>query len=248
MAELAQQHDLAGIWDDTPIDTALTHIGLLVTAGEDAMLSFAQLIVANHTPLYTFQPVARFGLECLALAHWLCEPGIGARERVRRSLNERLASAYEQTRLPEGMNPEPQRNERLLAATALGFKVHSRKGRLSVLGQERPTITRHVQDVLGHDRLGKVMYSFTSAVSHGTLWGLVESLQPPHGTPREPVVTVPLVISSDRIANAALALTYAHMRSYDRLINYLGWPNEAWADAYSTTLAEINHHLVGRRK
>lgn len=107
MSELHQQSAFAGVWDENPIDTAQTHIGLLLTAGEDAMDTFASAIVADGTPLYSYIPIARAGMECLALAHWLAEPGIGARERMRRSINERIASAYEQSRLPASLNPEP---------------------------------------------------------------------------------------------------------------------------------------------
>jgi hypothetical protein len=124
-SELAEQAALSGEWDDTPIDTAITHVGLLLTAAEDAMETLAEAIVASHTPLYSHQLIARGGLECLALAHWLTERGIGARERVRRSLNERIQSAYEQSRLPDLLNPEPDRQRRLLAATALGFSAHA---------------------------------------------------------------------------------------------------------------------------
>src|SRR5262245_34088562 len=48
MAELAEQASYAGVWDDTPIDTAQTHICLLLTAGEDAMRTFAGAIVADN--------------------------------------------------------------------------------------------------------------------------------------------------------------------------------------------------------
>jgi hypothetical protein len=79
MSELANQRAFSGEWDDTPIDTALSHVGLLLTAAEDAMMTLAEAIVSSHTPLYSHQLIARGGLECLALAHWLTERGIGAR-------------------------------------------------------------------------------------------------------------------------------------------------------------------------
>ena len=122
MSELDQQSAFAGVWDENPIDTAQAHIGLLLTAGEDAMETFAAAIVADRTQLYSYIPLARAGMEWLALAHWLAEPGIVSRQRVRRSINERIASAYEQSRLPTGLNPEPERQSRLLAAESLGLR------------------------------------------------------------------------------------------------------------------------------
>ena len=95
MREIDAQSAYAGTWDSHPVDTAYTHIGLLLTAGEDAMLSFADLVSADRTPTYAHLPVARSGIEWLALAHWLSDPDVGVGERVRRSLNERIASAYD---------------------------------------------------------------------------------------------------------------------------------------------------------
>ena len=78
------------------------------------------VVTASRPPLFSFVPIARFGLECLSLAHYLGEPGIGIKERVRRSINERIVSAFEQSRLSEG-NSVPSRQERLLRAEDLGF-------------------------------------------------------------------------------------------------------------------------------
>lgn len=175
MAELAHQHDLSGEWDEAPVDTAITHIGLLLTAAEDSMQTLAESLVARHTPLYSHQVLVRGGLECLALAHWLAERGIGPRERVRRSLNERINSAYEQARLPRHLNPEPDRQRRLLAAASLGFKpTKSKKARLKVFDPPPPSITERVQRLPGSADLGTIVYSFASAIAHGTIWGLVE--------------------------------------------------------------------------
>jgi hypothetical protein len=184
MAELAEQSNYAGVWDNTPVDTARTHICLLLTAGEDAMRTFASTIIAERTPLYAYIPLARAGLEYLALAAWLGEPGIGVRERVRRSLNERIASAYEQSRLPVGLNPEPDRQRRLLSAAKLGYKTTSAKRhRFKHFAPARPTITDHVKRVLEQADLGHVVYSYTSAISHGTIWGLIERAEAPSDEP-----------------------------------------------------------------
>jgi hypothetical protein len=243
MSELDQQSAFAGVWDENPIDTAQTHIGLLLTAGEDAMETFATAIVADRTPLYSYIPIARAGMECLALAHWLAEPGIGARERVRRSINERIASAYEQSRLPAGLNPEPGRKHRLLAAESLGFSRTTGKGKLTVLAPDRPSITHHIQRAVGNDQLGKVLYSYASAISHGTIWGLAERAEPLSSNSSAPVVTAALTVSSTNIAMMAIALAYAHIHAYGGYIQHMGWDTHAWTDAVAGAQRTISTYL-----
>ena len=212
MAELAQQANYAGVWDDTPVDTAHTHICLLLTAGEDAMRTFASAITADRTPLYGYVPLARAGLEYLALAAWLGEPEIGLRERVRRSLNERIASAYEQSRLPPGLNPEPGRQRRLLRAAELGSTTTpAKRHRFKHFAPARPTITDHVRRVLEQEDLGHVVYSYMAAISHGTIWGLIERAEAPSDEPG-PVVRAGLSISSSNIGVMASVLVLAHVR------------------------------------
>jgi hypothetical protein len=247
MAELAGQDQYAGVWDPTLVDTAHTHISLLLTAGEDAMRTYATAILADRTPLYAYIPLARSGLECLALAHWLGAPDIGLRERVRRSLNERIASAYEQSRLPAGLNPEPDRQRRLLEAAALGYPLTpSRRRGFRHLAPERPTITAHVRRVLGgDDDLGRIVYSYTSAISHGTLWGLAERADVPDDQPG-PVVRAPLAISSSNIGLMAAALVMAHVQAYGGFVSHMGWDEPGWRAAVERAWVTIGN-LVGWR-
>ena len=232
MREIDAQSAYAGTWDSHPVDTAYTHIGLLLTAGEDAMLSFADLVSADRTPTYAHLPVARSGIEWLALAHWLSDPDVGVGERVRRSLNERIASAYEQARLPSDANPEPQRHARLLEATCLGYTpTLSKKGRLRVLAPERPSITGHIQRLLGGDDLGKLLYSYLSAISHGTIWGLVQSAEPLDPTASGPVVTAGLVVSEKDIAMLAVAMITAHITAFGGYAKLVGWEVPDWQAA-----------------
>jgi hypothetical protein len=246
MAELAEQANYAGVWDDTPVDTAQTHICLLLTAGEDAMRTFASAIIAERTPLYAYIPLARAGLEYLALAAWLGEPGIGVRERVRRSLNERIASAYERSRLPVGLNPEPDRQRRLLRAAKLGYKTTSAKRhRFKHFAPARPTSTDHVKRVLEQADLGHIVYSYTSAISHGTIWGLIERAEAPSDEPG-PVVRAGLSISSSNIGIAASVLMIAHVRAYGGYIKDMGWDEPRWRDAVARAWPTIGS-LVGSR-
>lgn len=242
MAELADQHRYAGVWDDTPVDTAASHIALLLTAGEDAMRTFAAAILAERTPVYAYIPLTRSSLECLALAYWLGAPGISVKERIRRSLNERIASAAEQAKLPSGMNPERGRQQRLLKAAELGYTT-TRHGRgFKHFAPERPTITAHVKRVLGDGDLGRVLYSYTSAISHGTIWGLVERIEAPDDP--GPVVRAGLAITSTNIGMMAAALVMAHARAYEGFVEHMGWDEPRWRAAVERAWTTIGR-LVG---
>ena len=245
MAEIATQRSYAGEWDDGPIDTALTYIGLLMHAGEDAMVTFARMVHADPTPLYTYHPVARFGIECFARVHWLTAPSIGVRERVRRSLNERIASAYELSRLPKELDREPGRQDRLLKATQLGtdFAKQGGKGRAPSLGEKRPTITQLVKEVLGGERLGQVVYGHLSAVSHGTIWALAEVAQPDKAAPG-PVVPAMLINSSSRINIVGVSLATAHWRANNRVVQYLDWGSSDWNRVRDETFVALRALLA----
>lgn len=243
--EHAEQDRYSGVWDDTPIDTATSHTCLLLTAGEDAMRTFATAIFAERTPLYAYVPLARCALEYLGLAHWLGDPGVDARERVRRSLNERIASAVEQAKLPRELNPEPDRQQRLLEAAILGYQItKAGRRRFKHFAPEMPTITAHVKRVLGSDDLGKVLYAYTSAISHGTMWGLMARADAP-AVITSPVVRVGLAISSADIGHLAAALVMAHFRAYGGFVSYMGWDEPAWRSAI-VGAREVIDRLLGQ--
>jgi hypothetical protein len=215
------------------------------------MRTFSSAVIAEQTPLYAYVPLGRSALECLAMAHWLGEPGIGARERVRRSINERIASAWEQSRLPGSMDPEPDRRQRLLGASEKGYELtKSAKGRFRVLAPERKTITQLVQRVLGgddHDPLGKVLYSYASAVSHGVLWGLVQRVDLPADA-TGPVVSAVMSHSSESIATMASALVIAHKRAFGGFAGHMGWEINEWAAAVERADTTIKAFLRAHRR
>lgn len=246
--ELAQQHRFAGIWDQAPVDTALSHVTMLLTAGEDAMRTFAASIVADRTPIFSFIPLARAGLECLAMANWLIEPGIGVQERVRRSLNERLASAYEQKRLPSHLNPEPGRVGRLHSAIDVGYELTpSKKGSRRWFAPTPPTVTDNIRRVLGNAEVGKAIYSYASAVTHGHIWGLAQAAVSERKPPETGVVPAAIVISSDRIAIFAFALAMAHHRAFSNYLAYMSWTAPEWEESWTKALHTIDRAFSSPR-
>jgi hypothetical protein len=163
---------------------------------------------------------------------------------VRRSLNERIQSAYEQSRLPDPLNPEPDRQRRLLAATALGFEpTRSKKGSLRLLAPRPPSISQRIQRLLGNARLGAVVYSWASAIAHGTIWGLMERVEKPASTSNAPVVTATLTISVQSLATPAVILIAAHRTTYGQYVGYMGWDDPSWIEVSGSVWEQVGAYL-----
>jgi hypothetical protein len=249
MRELSEQSLWAGAWDQTPIDTVHTQINMWTFAGEDAMRSLAALFVSEPTPVFAHDTLTRAALEYFSLVYWLVESRIETRERVLRSLNERIYSAWEQTKLPPEANPEPGRQERLSSAfTTLQCARDCRKGRPQLLSPpDRPSISARIKELLGIDRLGKVLYSYGSAIAHGTLWGLVEAIEKPATlSPGDAPVIAPLSTGIDDIGRCFVALFLAHVRSFERVRNYMGWSDAEWVEARNAADRLVKSYLAAR--
>jgi hypothetical protein len=227
MSDLARQKSLSGEWDLAPIDTCRTQISVAMHAAEDSLLSFADMFSGSHLPMWSYQPVARFGLECMATAFWLSEPPIEASERVRRSINERLRSEQQVRRLRR-LGRDPGLERRLLAAAgtlACGV-TNSRDGK--VLGVAPPSATSRLKMLLGND-LGESYYSYASAVSHGLGWGLMQVVSPDLTLPG-PVVPAALVNSTSRVGTAGLGLSLGYLKACERVRLYYGVGEDRWGE------------------
>jgi hypothetical protein len=144
------------------------------------ILFASETVTATHT-------VARSALD-IAIAPWfLLEPGIEARERIRRYMNLRLLRLKEQTMIAPGDSKDPaaerfrQHAPRLvdrIARTARnhGFTVKTSKSRYKPvhLTPDMPSTTMLAQEIVdpGGSSLGSMMWRINSTVAHGQLHGL----------------------------------------------------------------------------
>lgn len=245
VAELSQQENYAGDWDSNPVDAALSQVGLLLYAAEDCMSAFASLVLSEETPLYAHVTLARSALESLALGHFLADPTIGIKERIRRSLNQRIYEAYQAERLPPDLRKDQSVRKRLLLARALGFETRSKKGGITYLLPDRPTITRQIRDLLGHDDLGVAVYGYASAVSHGVGWGLLQrqGADVNQGFGEGPMRTVALMHSSEEVNMMALLLIVGHIKAYGAYLAWTGIPAGEWKDSHDQAMHVVRANL-----
>lgn len=233
MRELSQQAQYGGVWEPVPVDSALSQVGLLLTAAEDCMRSFARLVLHEDTSLFAHVTLTRAALEALALANYLSEPGVGAQERVRRSLNQRIYEAYQAEQLPGTIRQSKDVRKRLLEATAIGFKTRSSKSRITYLLPDRLSVTQHIRMLLANDDLGAGVYAYTSAVAHGVGWGLLQRSEHYGGNDSAPgpVTTRALMYSSDDINTMGLVLLSGHIKAYGSYLAWTGVPAPEWDEA-----------------
>lgn len=209
------------VWDG-PISDTHTFGGTTLFAASDYARSFAELFAADRLPVYGHLSLARSALEAAVVAAWLNDPGIDPGERVRRGLCEHLYSASELGRL--GLEPDAKgRLQRWRhVAAGFGWSVVWDRGKPRVESSQRPSVSAGLDQLLAGDgdrELGKVQWSYLSAVDHGTRYALL-----PTG--------VGTTAAGVRI-QAACALRAVRKAAAARF-TLMGWLDRDWSRASST--------------
>ena len=150
-------------------------MALTVAAGDHAR-SFADA-VERYAP-YAPMASARATAEVCGQMAWLCEAGIGARERVRRMTNERLRSFNDELEGgAEGSGPGsareagdrngrgPEGDSRVVGLSA--YKVY--------LAPDPPGMGDLVANLFDEE-VGGLMYHLMSSTSHGRVAGMMRAV------------------------------------------------------------------------
>jgi hypothetical protein len=121
----ADDQSLAGAWGSRPSRDALLAIYLLVASTFDHLRALSVLIVSPRV-VYGLSSAARGALEAGAQAHYLGDPAIDMRERVRRYNNGRLLSLHESCRLVAGFSgDDPAASSEVDRLTARSNEIFS---------------------------------------------------------------------------------------------------------------------------
>lgn len=184
---------LAGDWGERPTRDAWLSATMRITSGLDHLRALASVLTTPGV-VYAKSTVARAAVEAFAMAHYIGDPRIDSRERVRRHVNEVLASLHEEARMiqsaaessVETMTDALDANQRrfgrtLTTAKTHGFKIRGQGDsyRAPYLGDRPPSTTALCERVVaeGTDKLGRVFYQMLSSVAHSREHGLVSYLQ-----------------------------------------------------------------------
>jgi hypothetical protein len=249
MRELAAEDEYRSQspWQN-PIADTHTFGAMTLRAASDNVRTFATAFAAERPPLYGHLPVARAALESSVVSAWLNEPEIAYVERIKRGLCERLYSANEVNYL--GLSAQSAQEVAQIEADATSFGWKSRFGRggkPEVDQIKRPAVGDGITRLLvddSHARIGRLLWSRLSAVTHVTWFGLQWAFLLPEGQPSSSggFTTVPVGTDSARVAIQAFCILRALRVAATNRFTLLGWNDEEWqaassqAEAYEYTL------------
>jgi hypothetical protein len=236
-------------WEPSARLTAVSdHLGGLaaVTEAEGVVLSVATL--------------SRPALEGLGALHWLYEPGIDIRERVRRRYGLRLQSLGEQHAIARtlGASARDQMAQKVLdvraSAHRFGYRYVYAASRFKgqpggrYLDRRVPSGTRLISDVIEHgdqQKLGPLVHRVTSAVLHGQVHGLLPFVQEHEPGPTPGVGVAAIGVSLPFYATLTGAVVLASNQTMLRLCDHFGWSGQQWNDIAQPALALWRRWLSG---
>jgi hypothetical protein len=224
----------AGLWGEPPVRTAYALANAGITAVLD-QLSALEILTQPVAPALATTVVARSAIEIGSGVWWLMEPRIGARRRVARCGAEEMESALRANQAATKLGGGPDLQEYLdqetrvrARLTGLGLAVTGGGFSPSVDGEKRPDATTLTTDCLGQilDHGSVVVYNVYSAITHGTLYGLMQHFveDPTDPTKLTWTSSLPVMEASVQVALVACLL------SVDRIIEVMGWDPTAWND------------------
>ncbi len=246
MFDLTCEGPYRGAWDNEPLQTAIALTMIKLHVAEDCFRAIDRLADDDNPPVFAHLPVARCALESVAAAYYLSAPGVDLKERVRRSLNERLLSESEVLKLPQEIldrRPSGSSADRIREAVAVGYALTANG---AFLAPGPPTVLAKVQTIVGDDDLGRVIYSKTSAVAHATSWGAFGFVKrvPGGGTELADSRALLTTNADDYIITASY-LADAYLTACEAVLAYVGWLDDQW----TLLAAEISDQLpFGRRR
>ena len=227
-------------WGEYPPRTAYAAANLMMTGVLDNLASIHNLI-GIEMPVIGPTVVARSAIEIASGAWWLMEPGIGVRRRVCRELALSLESARRTKQVAEefqahaltrgaqvgqeitdALQQEASVLQRItdlgIAPPASGFspKVETEKA------ESATDATAGVfKEVLRKHGPGSSIYRTYSAVTHGTLYGLLNFMEP--GVTADGSTLLSWHLRPEVLDSTVQVVIAAFDQTYKRINKVMGW-------------------------
>jgi hypothetical protein len=235
---------------DSPTKDALPGAAIVLGAARDHLVGLECLLAAESS-VYAPITVGRALLEASARAWWLLDPSIDARERLARTLTDRLANIREQAKIARaiaergGQTKDLETLDRINArldhvaaiARRHGLRVFDDdKGRPVAVGASRLSSTILVGRLLaGHSGdtvFGEVAWRAWSGTTHSTGHGLTAVLAvEPDPAGKHELIAHPRITLGDVESTVAIA-AMAFGEAFNREVELYGWERRDW-DAYA---------------
>lgn len=240
MAEIASEGQYVGAspWGDEPVQQA-HHLGhLLLLSSDDSVRAACKLLSEGEAPVFAHVVLARSALEHAGRAWWLLDPDLTIRQRVIRGFNERLYSLVQQTRLAIERDARRKARDRIRGifeeGERIGFRrLPAERGQPASLEERRPSPTRlmgRLLEIGGDEDLGKLVYSYFSAVTHGTAFGLTQSVDRDMATapPELGLQQGALFTSSQAVCTVLTGLILGSGRALKARNDLFAWESAKW--------------------
>jgi len=239
ISDISHENGFIARWGDdwpTPVQDAHTFGGMMLMAATDFGYSYASLFTGDRAPVYGHLALARAGLEASIVGSWISDPKIETEQRLKRTLCEQLYSAMEVKRLKIDKGIASANVERFKrCAMAMDWAVGEQGRKPVVDGTTRPSVSKSIAEIVvgdGSADLGRVQWSYLSAVIHGTWHGLVQANvdRPSAIGPLGPGLA--MVGTSSKSVNAQSVCLLRAIRNVGTgRLTMIGWLDEEWTKA-----------------
>lgn len=240
MAELDAEERFKGAWGERPVGSAHDWAGVLLVAAESQLRTMCRVVVGEPS-LFGPQSLARSGLEMAGRSYWLTEPGIGVERRVARYETERLYNASELRRLT-GDAETATRIEKSIIETADALSLQLIRGKRhkhTHIVEERPSGSKVFRtlllDVERHG-LGHTMFSYLSAVDHGTIYGLLTAVGREGPVDDLRPTLRPMGMSAFHTNQLLGVATVGYGFAANRHAELLGWADDGWGKGFANAV------------
>lgn len=258
-SEAGQMHDELGLADSPDMRNPIQLVGLMLAARQLAVADYLRGIstvavhggYGNNKAGLSAAPIARAALEALAHIFWMAEPGIGARERVRRLLWDAahdIRSRHKVVTAARAGGVEPLLEVDKIIEMCQAYDVDFKLGTPvqdtdialpHVRGEPRPPafqLMREMMSGIGAPQLGAIFYNLMSDVAHASTQGLLN-----RATVTEDDEALRVTVDRQRELRHAAPVVFAVARPAQRLVEYYGQDDQPFAKVYSAA----TDHLAG---
>jgi hypothetical protein len=238
MAELAEEPVYVHPGDRAPVDGAFGKAALLLLAAEDHLDSLNGMFrPPAEVSVYTPAVILRATLETLGRAHWLLDPSIGVKRRVGRSTTETLHQWFFRRQLYRGTerseyDAEFDRDGLLAWARSMKFTVDKDRDKSPFVGEARPSSRKAIDRLFSgaaREELPGTIYRATSAVTHGSLHGILDRVEIEAGHGGAGFGNTARIETNTALVREALAVgLHGYVVVCVARRRHLGWVDPAW--------------------
>lgn len=228
-----------------PMETIAMTATMSCFAGQESLGSLVRLArTGPPPPIFSADVLCRSAIDSSRPCWWLTEPRLPTVERMQRVTAESLYSAYEMGKVksdPAIATQAKAVEERLTAyAASQAWGIGANRAVVSVGDQTRPTVRKYLEAEFGDEVAAHATWSHLSAVTHGTQYGLIQTIDIESAHGHVAIMGTSTEKLSARIEIAATVVVSSTMRFLD----YMGWAT----DKVRRAAAELEDEIRRRSK